>query len=523
VDSTPNPDNDAIRSAIGDAEEVKSKPEAGTAQWPEPRPLPIGLPAVPAFDALLLPESLRPWVVDIADRAQAPLDFPAAGAIVGLSSVLGRRLGIKPKRQDDWLVVPNLWGLIVGPPGFLKSPMLREVLKPLMRLETEAGDEYKAARVEFEFQEAAMAAQRKKILAQGTYRDEMVVALRDLQADAPVQRRYVVNDPTVEKLGEILNANPAGVLLFRDEIAGFLATMERTGHENDRAFYLESWNGSGSYTYDRIGRGTLHIEAASVSLLGGITPGPVRAYLRETFAGAKDDGLIQRFQLAVYPDAPTTWSNIDRSPDTKAKARAFEIFKQLTGLGSGSVSFVSDPQGDEIPSLHFDADAQDFFDVWREKLEARIREPDEHPVMLGHLAKYRSLLPSLALLFHVSDCAIAADPGPVELESVRRAAAWCDYLEDHARRIYHCVTARTDTAVRLLGEKLRARKLMSPFTVRDAYRPQWTGLTEPEDAARALEVLEDLGWVVSEQRPRITMGGRPAIAYCINPRIWEKR
>ena len=217
MDSTPNLDDDAIRNAIGDAEEVKSKPEAGTAQWPEPRPLPIGLPAVPAFDALLLPESLRPWVVDIADRAQAPLDFPAAGAIVGLSSVLGRRLGIKPKRQDDWLVVPNLWGLIVGPPGFLKSPMLREVLKPLTRLETEAGDEYKAARVEFEFQEAAMTAQRKKILAKGADRDEMVIALRELQADAPVQRRYVVNDPTVEKLGEILNANPAGVLLFRDE------------------------------------------------------------------------------------------------------------------------------------------------------------------------------------------------------------------------------------------------------------------------------------------------------------------
>ena len=92
-------------------------------------------------------------------------------------------------------------------------------------------------------------------------------------------------------------------------------------------------------------------------------------------------------------------------------------------------------------------------------------------------------------------------PGPVELESVRRAAAWCDYLEDHARRIYHCVTARTDTAVRLLGEKLRALKLTAPFTVRDVYRPQWTGLTEPDDAARALEVLKIwAGWFPSKGR-----------------------
>src|SRR5215469_13268351 len=49
----------------------------------------------------------------------------------------------------------------------------------------------------------------------------------------------------------ILNENPNGVLLFQDEIAGFLATMERDGHENDRAFYLEAWNGYSRYTYDR--------------------------------------------------------------------------------------------------------------------------------------------------------------------------------------------------------------------------------------------------------------------------------
>jgi hypothetical protein len=57
--------------------------------------------------------------------------------------------------------------------------------------------------------------------------------------EPPIRRRYIVNDPTVEKLGEILNQNPAGVLLFRDGIAGFLAMLERAGRENDRAFYLE--------------------------------------------------------------------------------------------------------------------------------------------------------------------------------------------------------------------------------------------------------------------------------------------
>ena len=36
---------------------------------------------------------------------------------------------------------------------------------------------------------------------------------------APAEKRYLVNDTTVEKLGELLNHNPNGLLLFRDELS----------------------------------------------------------------------------------------------------------------------------------------------------------------------------------------------------------------------------------------------------------------------------------------------------------------
>jgi hypothetical protein len=111
--------------------------------------------------------------------------------------------------------------------------------------------------------------------------------------------------------------------------------------------------------------------------------------------------------------------------------------------------------------------------------------------------------------------------GPVSDDAAKRAAAWCDYLEAHARRIYHCVVASTDLAARMLGEKIRARKLASPFTPRDVYRPQWTGLTEPGVVTRALEVLEDLGWLACEPQAATIAGGRPTLRYHVNPRVWE--
>lgn len=114
--------------------------DPGNQAWPEPLPIPCTLLPVEAFDNNLLPAVLRPWVADIANRMQCPPDFPAVGAMVALSSVIGRKVCIRPKRFDDWQVVPNLWGAIVGRPGVMKSPALSEVMKPLDRLAIIAGN-----------------------------------------------------------------------------------------------------------------------------------------------------------------------------------------------------------------------------------------------------------------------------------------------------------------------------------------------------------------------------------------------
>ena len=73
--------------------------------------------------------------MDIAHLMQCPPDFPAVGAIAALSSLIGARHVIQPKARVDWQVVPNLWALIVGRPGVMKSPALGEVMRPLNRLE----------------------------------------------------------------------------------------------------------------------------------------------------------------------------------------------------------------------------------------------------------------------------------------------------------------------------------------------------------------------------------------------------
>ena len=368
-------------------------------------------------------------------------------------------------------MVPNLWGLAVGPPGLMKSPALAEALRPLSRLIGDAHAEYEEQMLAHHFRLAEAKAHRHDLtrrLRDAFANDEPTADLREHFEAAPayrppVAKRYLVNDTTVEKLGELLNHNPNGLLLFRDEVSGFLHTMDRPGHENDRAFYCEAWNGTGAYTYDRIGRGTLHIRAACVSVLGGIQPGPLERYLREVFGGRGDDGLIQRFQLAVWPDVAGRWQNVDRWPDAAARGRAIEVFQRLNRLEAATAG-AEELTPEEVPFLRFDPAAQELFDGWRAELEQRLRAEDEHPVLLSHLAKYRSLMPALALILHVIDGVDAGGGGAVSGVAAERAAAWCQYLEAHARRLYATVTDRVRVAAALLASRMARGRLASPFT-----------------------------------------------------------
>ncbi len=116
-----------------------------TSEWPDPQPIRHELRPVEPLKSEIIPEPYRGWIGDVAHRMQCPIDFVAAAAIVMTSSIIGAGCGIKPKKHDDWLVVPNLWGGAIGRPSMLKTPALAEAFRPLARLEAIAKEEYDAA------------------------------------------------------------------------------------------------------------------------------------------------------------------------------------------------------------------------------------------------------------------------------------------------------------------------------------------------------------------------------------------
>ena len=500
-----------------------SAPPGGCAEtWPDPEPLPDELPPVEKFDPNLLPEAFRAWAVDIAERTQCPIDFVAVALMVALSSVVGRTIGIRPKKFDDWTVVPNLWGGAIGRPGVMKTPAIQESLKPLRRLDLEAKREFDDLAKEIaaaqEVAEAKKKHKRKQIdKAVKDGEDAHHLAMESIDDDdesVPTRKRYIVYDSSVEKLGEILNENPRGVLAYRDELIGLLKSLDKDGQEGARSFYLEAWNGNGSYIYDRIGRGTIDIEAAIVSVLGGIQPDPLSFYMRGVAkGGGGDDGLMQRFQLLVWPDISGKWINVDRWPNAEARKRVFEVFEGVDALEPDLVGADGDPMDPEgIPFLRFEDEAQVVFDEWRAELEPRVRSGELHPALEAHLSKYRSLVPSLALLCHLAD----GGRGPVGAGHLLKALEWADYLETHARRVYAQAINPDVVAARSLGKHILAGQVKDGFALRDVYRKGWGGLSSAEDAKDGAAYLIELGWLREE---RVFTEGRTATIYFINPTI----
>lgn len=142
--------------------------------------------------------------------------------------------------------------------------------------------------------------------------------------------------------------------------------------------------------------------------------------------------------------------HVDQWPDTPAKQTAWAVFERLAQL---------EPASDIEPHIwRFTPEAQALFAEWIVPFETELRGDALHPAMVSHLAKYRKLIPALALVFALID---TSDTGGVigERELIR-ALAWGEYLRTHANRLYAVAVIPESTGAQALLAKIKGGKLL---------------------------------------------------------------
>lgn len=484
------------------------------AGWENPIALQSTLPPVEAFIAEMLPSDLGDYILDIARRQQAPADFAAVATLCGVAAIVGNRVRIAPKQNDDWVVVPNLWGAIIGRPSAMKSPTMKSGLAMVFKLEAEMKEAWledvKSASIDDALSglDVKDAKKRAEKALKGGDREgarTILSELADGDQEEPPCPRIVVNDASVEKLGELLNENARGLLLIRDELPGFLARLESEEHQSERAFYLESFNGDGNFTYDRIGRGTIRIENCTLSIIGGVQPSRIAPIVRGAINGASNDGLIQRLQMAVWPDDISQWSWIDEMPDRAAKERFEQVFRELHTMNLGAPDYPM--------VLHFSASAQQVFREWMTEIQTDARSGKFSSTMESHLLKMPKTVASLALLFEL------IEGGRVEVgeQATLRALAWADYLRSHAIRLYASGETMAENGARLIVE--RRSDLPELFSLRDVHQKEWAGLADRGAVAMAIDLLIATNHCKEVPKPASSAGGRPTAVYQWHPTL----
>jgi hypothetical protein len=428
-----------------------------------------------------LPGPVRAYTSAAAAAIGCDPAFVALPLLAALGAAVGntRRLCLK----RGWSEPPLLWTLIVGESGTLKSPALDAALEFTR-----------------EHQSAAFANHRRardccqKAREAGEERDE---------PDPP--ERYLVSDTTLEALAVRLEEAPRGLLLARDELAGWLRSFDayRQGRGGDLAHYL-TLHRAGDLLFDRKsgGRGTVFVPRAFLAVTGGIQPGTLRRALSPEFFEA---GLAARLLLAMPPRLPRRWTECEVDPDTReALARVF------VGLWALEPEQTGDGPRPQLLPLAREAKPAwvAFFDAHAAELAERAGD------LAAAWSKLEGYCARLALVLHC--CRVAdddpglADAGRVDRQSVEAGAELVRWFGRETERVYAALQeTEQEAAERAFVEWARGKE----FTARDllnAFRGRYPTAAAAEEYLGRL--LRD-GWLLSEHPQPGPHGGRPATRY----------
>jgi Protein of unknown function (DUF3987) len=308
----------------------------------------------------------------------------------------------------------------------------------------------------------------------------------------------------------LATATPKGVLLTRDELAGWLLGMN-TYNDGARAFWLEAYGGRRFRVDRQKNPEPIIIPRFAVSWFGGTQPDKVA----EIMTGS-DDGLLARF-MWFWPDA-MPFNRPERRPETEWAIAALDRLRmlELAQCDHGLVPMV-------VP---LDDAAAERIVIIGQQFQKR-RETTAG-LTRSAIGKARGLVLRLSLVLqYLHWCAedgYAAPPSVISDAALSAAAAFViDYVIPSAERTYgDAACSEEDRNIVMLARWI-AKERPSEIHVREMQRTiRLPGLRDAKTIHAACKALVEAGWL---KMPAGEIGHqqRRALAYPVSPRLFFDR
>jgi len=462
---------------------------------------PLVEPFVP-FPSEVLPEPARSFVQASARAIGCDESFIALPLLAALASAIGNTRRIELKY--GWAEPAIVWAAVVGDSGTLKTPAFKAAMKPARKAQAAAFKEHALAQAAWEADhlryEAELLAWKR---AAGS--DKGQAGDPPEKPAAPIARRYIVSDTTIEALAPILLGNPRGVLLARDELAGWIGAFDRYAKAGkggaDAAHWLSMHNAEEVVIDRKTGiPPTIRVPSASVSIAGGIQPGILA---RALGAEHRENGLAARLLLACPPRWPKRWTEAEVSP--ALERRLAVVFERLYSLQP-----TTDGNGDPAPVMvPLSADGKA---AWVDFYNAHGQEQAE---LTGDLSAVWSKLEGyaarLALVVHfvrwANDDTTLTSPDAIDADSIAAGVALSRWFGNEAKRAYAILSESDDERDERHTMELIGRRGGS-ITVRELQQTSHRFRTAGA-AADALNALAKAGLGRWEEVGPGAQGGRP--------------
>jgi Protein of unknown function (DUF3987) len=265
------------------------------------------------------------WILTAAEAAACPFDYVAAPLLATVSALIGNARWAQA--APGWAEPPHLWIGVVGDSGNGKSPgadcLMRDLLPEIeRRMLADFADRLRGWRASIELAKAVTARWQNELrdAEKRAFQAPMPpLAIAPLEPQAPRLRQ---NDVTIEKVAELLaNAAPKGLLIVRDELAGWIAGMNAY-HGGGRTFWIEAYGGRPYRVERKSHPDPFIIPRLAVAVYGGTQPEKLARLMREG-----DDGLLGRI-LWVWPE-PVPFRLGHRAPRVEWAIRALDRLREL--------------------------------------------------------------------------------------------------------------------------------------------------------------------------------------------------
>jgi len=197
-------------------------------------------------------------------------DYFSAGILSVCATAIGNNVQL---HNGSYISKPILWLSILGCPGSGKTHPLNFAKQPIKLKDDQTYNEYQSSMQEYEDRD------------------------KESKGKKPSFSKFILMDFTPEMLAQSLQHNSKGILVFQDELMGWINSFDKYKKGNDQQMYLELFNGN-ELTVDRVTKEPIRIPQTNVNILGGMQPKLVKQLASNN---RSDDGFLDRF-LFVFPE-----------------------------------------------------------------------------------------------------------------------------------------------------------------------------------------------------------------------------